>query len=387
MAGDDLTAPLGLNKKGRFRFRPPLGLIGVAIVALLVAVFVGWIVVVDDPLGGEPHTVIALERTIDGVSARDMAVVGIQNKGADGSQVAALPASPEDLKNLAPPVSDAAELGPAGGLSTIPDGRVSEDVRHGVLPVKSADGLRPLDVYARPVANSGVPMPQIAIIVGGLGLSQTGSLKAIESLPADVTFGIAPYGNSLDLWKSRVRRQGHEMVIQVPMEPFDFPDNDPGPHTLLTSLPEATIRDRLHWVLGRTTNYVGVMNFMGARFMSSPDAMAPFLNEIKNRGLLLVDDGSSSRSLVSGQARNQGIPALRADLVLDVTPERNEIDARLLQLEAIARAKGTAIASASALPITIDRLAEWAKDLEERGLQLVPVSAALNSQLNSTQGQ
>ncbi len=26
------------------------------------------------------------------------------------------------------------------------------------------------------------------------------------------------------------------MLLQVPMEPFDYPDNDPGPQTLLTSL-------------------------------------------------------------------------------------------------------------------------------------------------------
>lgn len=386
MAGDDLTAPLGLNKKGRFRFRPPLGLIGIAVVALLFVVFVGWTLVVDDPLGGEPQAVIALERTIDGVSARDMEVVGIKNSDTPNKN-APTPPSADDLKNMAPPASDVAELSPSGGLSTTVDNRVTEEGRYGALPIKSKEGLRPLDVYARPVSDSGLPMPQIAVIVGGLGLSQTGTLKAIESLPADITFGFAPYGNSLDRWKSRARREGHEMVLQVPMEPFDFPDNDPGPHTLLTSLPEATLRERLHWVLGRTTNYVGVMNFMGARFMSSEEALVPFLDEIKSRGLLLVDDGSSSRTLASTQARNQGIPALRADLVLDVTPERNEIDARLLQLEAIARAKGTAIASASALPITIDRLAEWAKDLDERGLQLVPISAALNSQISAAQGQ
>ena len=32
---------------------------------------------------------------------------------------------------------------------------------------------------------------------------------------------------------ARAREAGHEVLLEVPMEPFDYPDNDPGPQTLL----------------------------------------------------------------------------------------------------------------------------------------------------------
>ena len=50
------------------------------------------------------------------------------------------------------------------------------------------------------------------------------------------------------------------------MEPFDYPDNDPGPQTLLTSLTPDQNIDRLHWLMSRFQGYVGIVSYMGARF-------------------------------------------------------------------------------------------------------------------------
>ena len=56
---------------------------------------------------------------------------------------------------------------------------------------------------------------------------------------------------------ARARGEGHEVLLQVPMEPFDYPDNDPGPQTLLTSLDAGQNIDRLHWLMSRFQGYVG----------------------------------------------------------------------------------------------------------------------------------
>ncbi len=45
-----------------------------------------------------------------------------------------------------------------------------------------------------------------------------------------------PYGADVERLVARARGEGHEILLQVPMEPFGYPDNDPGPQTLLTSL-------------------------------------------------------------------------------------------------------------------------------------------------------
>jgi polysaccharide deacetylase 2 family uncharacterized protein YibQ len=52
-----------------------------------------------------------------------------------------------------------------------------------------------------------------------------------------------------------------------------------------------------------------------------------------------------------------------------------EIDARLSELEKLARTNGSAAATGFLLPVTIDRVANWAEGLEGRGFVLVPASA------------
>jgi hypothetical protein len=165
-------------------------------------------------------------------------------------------------------------------------------------------------------------------------------------------------------------------MLQVPMEPFDYPDSDPGPHTLLAAAKPADTLDHLHWSMARFTGYVGVMNYMGAKLTSDERALGPILRELGGRGLGFLDDGSSSRSVVTALAGQT--PAARADLVLDAVPRADLIDKALARLEAIAASGRIAVATASALPVTVDRIARWSEGLSARGILLVPASAALS---------
>ncbi|QGZ35853.1 divergent polysaccharide deacetylase family protein [Stappia indica] len=391
MAGNDLSTPLGLSNKKKY-LNLPLGLIGAGMITLLALTALVWIGVVDDPLGGEPTASIPLERSLDGLTARDFGVVEIRptlpEQGEPGSQADGgrdetlgprfepKPAGEQDL--AAQPEDDMPSLASGQGLSERPDARVSESGPHGRLPTVSDNGLRPLDIYARPVSQSFASVPKIAIIVGGLGLSQTSTQAAIDRLPPDITLAFAPYGSSIDRWMQQARRAGHELLLQLPMEPFDYPDNDPGPHTLLVSNTPVELRDRLSWLLSRITNYVGVMNYMGARFTASESSLQQLLGEVTQRGLMYVDDGSSSRSIATATASGLRTPFSHADLVIDDVPRPKDITARLLQLEGTARARGIAVGVASALPVTIEELARWSRDLEERGLQLIPISASID---------
>ncbi|MFZ5737844.1 MAG: divergent polysaccharide deacetylase family protein, partial [Pseudomonadota bacterium] len=46
-------------------------------------------------------------------------------------------------------------------------------------------------------------------------------------------------------------------------------------------------------------------------------------------------------------------------------------------LESIAKERGSAIGMASALPVTIERIVNWSKSLESRGILLVPLTTAM----------
>jgi len=243
----------------------------------------------------------------------------------------------------------------------------------GPLPIRSADGRRPVDVYARPW--SGARGARVAIVIGGLGVSQTGTQEAIAKLPPEVTLAFAPQGNSLGRWMQEARRDGHEIIMQVPLEPFDFPNVNPGRNTLTVEASSEQNLENLHWALSRTTNYTGVMNYMGGRFVSDASAMGPLMAELGKRGLLYLDDGSSARSLAAELAPKNGVPFAAGDTAIDAVRDRGAVLTKLDELERIARAKGFALGTGSAFDVTVDAVASWISEARKRGIEIVPVSA------------
>jgi uncharacterized protein len=255
----------------------------------------------------------------------------------------------------------------------VPDPALTEMTEAGMLPMRSADGRRALDVYARPW--SGARGAKVAVIIGGLGISQTSTQKAIRALPPEITLAFAPQGNSLSRWAQDARRGGHEILLQIPMEPFDYPSVNPGRGTLLADVEPTKNMEELRRSMGRFTNYSGVVNYMGARFTSDSAAFQPIIRETARRGLLFVDDGTSARSqTVSLSESSKGAYAM-GDLVIDDVQDKEAILKKLEQLEASARASGSAIATGTAFDTTVEAVAAWAAEAKKRGIEIVGVSA------------
>lgn len=289
----------------------------------------------------------------------------------DGSVVTKF--TPKDRNKDGPVVIDATAQNPQDARNADqPDEALIEDTPDGKLPVIAADGTRPVDRYARPW--SGARGTRIAIVVGGLGLSQTGTQRALDTLPEDITLAFAASGNSLFRWMPVARRGGHEILLQLPLEPFDYPDNNPGRLTLVSTDSAAANLNRLHEAMGKMTNYTGVMNYLGGRFLADPDALEPVMKDISSRGLLFLDDGSSAQSLSATYAKAYASPHAFADIVLDQEVSKAAVLKKLDDLERIALRKGSAIGVASAFDESVDAVTEWARDAQNRGIEIVGVS-------------
>lgn len=270
-------------------------------------------------------------------------------------------------------VRDPSALGQNLATAHMPDRDLIEDSATGPLPVRAADGRRPFDVYARPW--SGGRGARVAIVIGGLAVSQTGTQAAIAKLPPEVTLGFAPQGNSIGRWMQEARRRGHEIVMQIPLEPFDYPNVNPGRNTLTVDADADENLKNLRWALSRTTNYTAVMNYMGARFSTDAAAMEPIIAELGKRGLGYLDDGSTARSAAPDLALKNGVPLAVGDTAIDAVQDRGAILKKLDQLEATARAKGFAVGIGSAFNITVDTVDAWADEARKRGIEIVPISA------------
>ena len=402
MPVDDLNRPLGLDIVDRPEPRDVpwnrIGLAGIAVLAGAVGTFI-WIT--DDGMGGEPYAVARIERPVaaptpvataavktpddvtgtipatsnnrsTGAAVEAQSGVKVIRQGEGGSPGALVIQIPNDI---------GIQLNPA------PDRRLVERGRYGNLPRVGPDGSKPMDIYARPLMTSTAlkaGAPRIALVVGGMGLNRAATQSAAERLPGDVTLGFAPYGVDLEKQVSQVRDAGHEVILQLPMESFDSGRDAVGPHALMADASGDENLDNLRWLMSRFSGYVGVSNFLGAKFTADERALAPILREAGGRGLMFFDDATSARTIAPKIAGNQALAFRSADIALDIDPRPDAIDAALTKLEATARQKGSAVGSASGLPATVDRIARFAKSLEARGVALVPLSALAIASMTPT---
>jgi uncharacterized protein len=392
MTADDLNAPLGQQlRKRRLSIPITTSQVMAGVLTLFLGVFVVWAVVGNNPFGGEPIAVVPISlhpgppaKTAEGspkvVAVNPDAAVATQ---AAPAQTAAPPAATKTITIIDGKTGERKEVAiPAPANDAAPDAspldqKFLEMSAQGAIPKISADGARPADAFAQPVkALPGKPdAPRIAIIVSGLGVSDSATADAIAKLPGAVTLGFMPYGGDLAALAGRARARGHEILLQVPMEPFDYPDNDPGPQTLLTSLTPQQNIDRLYWLMSRFQGYVGIAGAMGGRFTASEPSFGPVLRETAKRGLIFVDDGANPRSLAGRIAGANNLPFAKADVTIDAVPTASEIDHALGRLEMAARERSIAVGISSGLPVAIDHIAKWAKTLADRGVQLVPITA------------
>jgi len=388
---DDLSAPLGQQAVGsKRRFRLPFTVVQVlaVLLGLFIAAFIGVALFNDNPLGGEPVAHIALRNamptdekpaTASSHSESAAKVAPKQAATGDSKTVTIIDGSSgkrQDVVISGDAADGAAPDAPPALMAGI-DQRLLEKSRYGMIPVV-ADGLKPFTVYAADADRTkAAKMPVVAIVVSGLGVGAAKTTDAIMKLPPAVTLAFTPYGSDPGKLAERARAQRHEILLQVAMEPFDYPDNDPGPQTLLTTLAVEQNLDRLYWHLSRLQGYAGIANFMGARFVATDSAMQPIIREAAKRGLGYLDDGSASRSVAAAAAAGQAMPFARADFSIDAVPTSAEIDRALLKLEALARERGVAVGVASALPVSIERIGAWIKALDGRGIMLVPLTTAM----------
>ena len=363
---------------GRFLRKPPVAVAGAGL--LLFAAAALFITVLGDPRAGAPSARAALKRDVatvapppTGLEAFSMGAygswqdltgeAGAVDPALGGEAVITLPNGATVSGDGAPVTAPRIAASP---LPAAPIAGLSQPGPNGPLPTIASDGRVPAQAYARPFRANG--RPRVALIVGGLGLNPVTTRAAIERLPPEVTLSFVPYAEGLQGWIDLARAQGHEVMLEMPMEPSGYPDNDPGPHTLLASAEPADIQARMNWLLGRAVGYFGVTNYMGDRFASSDTGMTAFMTVLRQRGVAFLDDGSMSR-------RPGAWARASANRIIDEEQNPTAIIAQLNALEALAKGQGQALGTGLSYPVTVEAVARWTAEMDARGLQLAPASA------------
>jgi polysaccharide deacetylase 2 family uncharacterized protein YibQ len=306
------------------------------------------------------------------VTASKLAAPAVDSKGRATGETVQQAVKAGDISATAPALNDPDDRGRK--MAAAPDPGLTEDTSQGSLPRIGEDGRQPWQVYGRDF-NQADRRPRVAIVITDLGLSRAITNAAISRLSPSVTLAFDAQSPVTGAWLNRARQEGHEVLLETPMEPFDFPRSDPGPNTLLTTLPNSDNIVRFRAALRQGTGYVGVTTLSGSRFTTAPDKLKPILDELRARGLMVFDARVAPHSALMDLARDNQVPTAVATQRFDQNLAPDAIDGALEDLAKTTLLNGRAVGIAEATPVLLDHLQAWLKTLPQRGIALAPVSA------------
>jgi uncharacterized protein len=382
MQRNELRQPL--RRRGAFEKlwakRPSALLAASLATVLLLSLGMFWLIRTPYPYAGEPIVMVKIPPVEELQTASTDPTPEVapepaeKSEDSDRQKIEILESTPQETVET----EAAIIVSPRRTLKSAPLAEVSEAGPYGVLPRVGPGNKKPLNVYARTVSAGIIHshMPKVAILLGGMGLNAELTKKAITALPGEVTFAFAPYGEDLQVQVNKARAQGHEIMLQLPLEPFGYPAANPGPKTLMAEGDAKANLDALAWHMGRFAGYTGITNYMGAKFLGDAQALRPILAEMKKRGLVFLDDGAANHSMSEEIGQVVGLPVKSGAKVIDADPAPQSVEQALDELEAEAKTNGFAIGTGTGLDVTIDTVEEWSRSLAEKGILLVPVSAA-----------
>lgn len=361
-----------------------LGLGAAAVIGLIALVLVvAWVLGPDDTETRKLSEVVAGVPLPNAAPAAPVAATGgepLRDPAAEAVVRPGLglgvPAMPSDAFDAVPA---AAIVQP---LAEAPIAELMEPVAGQMLPRIGADGGRAWKVYARPFDRKD-DRPRVALIIGGLGLSQSATQASIERLPGAVSLAFDPYAEETAMWTRRARRNGHETLATLPLQPADFPFHDLGPLTLQVAAQPAANMQRLSDLLAGAPGAVGVMAIGGGAFNRSAEAAAPILKAIGRRGLMVADATTPSDESLVALSAKLDVPHLHVDITLDDVPDAAAIDRQLDRLLEIARERLVAVGLGRPLPVTFARIQAWAGQLDAAGVVLAPATAVVGTQFGN----
>ncbi len=218
--------------------------------------------------------------------------------------------------------------------------------------------------------------PKVALILDDLGYDRR-MAQRFADMGVPLTFSILPNGPFSKKIAEMAGQRGMEVMVHLPMEPNEFPDIDPGPGALLTTMDANELIRQLNEHLDALPAARGVNNHMGSKMTARAEQLYQIFSILKKRDLYFIDSRTTSETLGQASARLFQLRFGQRDVFIDHVEEPEFIRKQLRHLIKTAESHGEAIGILHPHPLTAQILEETLPALKAR-VQLVPASEVVH---------
>jgi len=230
-------------------------------------------------------------------------------------------------------------------------------------------------LYYKPALKAGL-RPKIAIVIDDLG-GEKHIFRELLHWNLPITLSILPFTPYSKTLASEAHQKGREVILHLPMEPHGYPEIKPGEGVLLEEMNEEKLLRQLSRDIESVPYIKGVSNHMGSRLMEDPKKVKIILSELQRRGLFFLDSRTTPQTVGLQTAESIGMKAMERTLFLDHSSKEADVKHQLERLIEISLSTGKAIGIGHPHPSTIKSLKEMIPKMQERGIDIVPLSALM----------
>jgi len=172
-------------------------------------------------------------------------------------------------------------------------------------------------------------------------------------------------------------------VLHLPLEPLDYPRNNPGPGTVLVTMGGSKIAGIVRHQLDDAGPVVAVANLAGSLATQDQSVMTAVYRVLRDRGLPFLHLSPAPGSVCKTLASELGVEYARPDIVLEAggrQPAR-ALDAGWKRALELARRRGRAIVVLHASDAALAWLAGAVEPKRLGGVEIVPLTALVRKPL------
>jgi len=185
-------------------------------------------------------------------------------------------------------------------------------------------------------------MPEIVIIIDDIGYDKKIAL-ALCDLDSNITFSVLPFAPFGKIISKKLHAKGSQLMLHLPMEPVEYPEINPGPGAILSSMSPDTLLDQLKKNMKEVPYIVGVNNHMGSKITTHSDQMNQIFTILKKEDLFFIDSRTAPESQCEASARLLRLRFGQRDIFLDNFQNQEYITGQFEKLKALAIKHGSAI--------------------------------------------
>ncbi|MFW6172327.1 MAG: divergent polysaccharide deacetylase family protein [Elusimicrobiota bacterium] len=216
----------------------------------------------------------------------------------------------------------------------------------------------------------------IALIVDDVGYKK--QIKEFIELDIPITYSILPGLPYSKFFAEKFKTSNIPYLLHMPMEPYGYPEKDPGKIALFTDMSKTEISRMIEKALKSVPGARGINNHMGSKFTSDKKSVKKMLDILKKKELFFIDSSTSKDSVGYKMAKQYNVPTQLNNMFLDNKDSYDYITDRLKKLKKTASKNNLTVVICHATRKNISKaLKEYIPEIKKQGIEFVPVSQVL----------